>query len=121
MVEDAAESIGSLYKGKHTGTFGKIGILSFNGNKTITTGGGGMLLFQDEKLGKLAKHLTTTAKIRHLLPPLPKSLHHHLQRQLRQKSLHHPFPQDWMYSLIPCPNHPRPNHPFPHLHARPEQ
>lgn len=65
MVEDAAESIGSLYKGQHTGTFGKIGILSFNGNKTITTGGGGMLLFQDEKLGKLAKHLTTQAKVPH--------------------------------------------------------
>ena len=51
LIEDAAESIGSFYKGKHTGTFGKIGILSFNGNKTVTTGGGGMLLFNDEKLG----------------------------------------------------------------------
>jgi predicted nucleotidyltransferase len=59
LVEDAAESISSFYKGKHTGTFGKIGVLSFNGNKTITTGGGGMLLFQDEKLGVYAKHLTT--------------------------------------------------------------
>ena len=65
LVEDAAESIGSLYKGKHTGTFGKIGALSFNGNKTITTGGGGMLLFNDEELGKYAKHLTTQAKIPH--------------------------------------------------------
>lgn len=65
LVEDAAESIGSYYKGKHTGTFGKIGILSFNGNKTITTGGGGMLLFNDEKLGMHAKHLTTQAKVPH--------------------------------------------------------
>jgi aminotransferase in exopolysaccharide biosynthesis len=65
LVEDAAESIGSFYKGKHTGTFGKVGILSFNGNKTITTGGGGMLLFQDEKLGGYAKHLSTQAKVSH--------------------------------------------------------
>jgi aminotransferase in exopolysaccharide biosynthesis len=65
IVEDAAESIGSFYKGKHTGTFGKIGVLSFNGNKTITTGGGGMLLFRDEALGNLAKHLSTQAKVPH--------------------------------------------------------
>ena len=65
LVEDAAESIGSKYKGKHTGLFGKVGILSFNGNKTITTGGGGMLLFNDEELGAFAKHLTTQAKIPH--------------------------------------------------------
>ena len=65
LVEDAAESIGSLYKGQHTGTFGKVGAISFNGNKTITTGGGGMLLFQDEELGKFAKHLTTQAKVPH--------------------------------------------------------
>lgn len=65
LVEDAAESIGSLYKGRHTGTFGKVGAISFNGNKTITTGGGGMLLFQDGELGKLAKHLTTQAKVPH--------------------------------------------------------
>jgi perosamine synthetase len=65
LVEDAAESLGSFYKGKHTGTFGKIGAISFNGNKTITTGGGGMLLFQDEKLGNFAKHLTTQAKVPH--------------------------------------------------------
>ncbi len=65
LIEDAAESIGSLYKGRHTGTFGKVGAISFNGNKTITTGGGGMLLFQDEELGKLAKHLTTQAKVPH--------------------------------------------------------
>lgn len=65
LIEDAAESLGSFYKGKHTGTFGKIGVLSFNGNKTITTGGGGMLLFKDEELGKYAKHLTTQAKVPH--------------------------------------------------------
>lgn len=65
LVEDAAESIGSKYKNKHTGTFGKIGCISFNGNKTITTGGGGMLLFQDEELGEFAKHLTTQAKVPH--------------------------------------------------------
>lgn len=65
VVEDAAESIGSLYKGKHTGTFGKIGIISYNGNKTITTGGGGMILTNDLELGNLAKHLTTQAKVPH--------------------------------------------------------
>lgn len=65
LVEDAAESIGSLYKGKHTGTFGKVGALSFNGNKTITTGGGGMMLFNNEELGAYAKHLTTQAKVPH--------------------------------------------------------
>jgi aminotransferase in exopolysaccharide biosynthesis len=65
LVEDAAESLGSFYKGKHTGTFGKVGAISFNGNKTITTGGGGMLLFNDEELGQFAKHLTTQAKVPH--------------------------------------------------------
>lgn len=65
LIEDAAESIGSYYKGKHTGTFGKIGVLSFNGNKTITTGGGGMLLFNDEELAIRAKHLSTQAKVAH--------------------------------------------------------
>jgi perosamine synthetase len=65
VVEDAAESIGSYYKGKHTGTFGKVGVISFNGNKTITTGGGGMLLFNDEELANKAKHLTTQAKLPH--------------------------------------------------------
>ncbi len=64
LVEDAAESLGSYYKGQHTGNFGKIGVLSFNGNKIMTTGGGGMLL-TDEAIGKRAKHLTTTAKIPH--------------------------------------------------------
>lgn len=65
VVEDAAESLGSYFKGQHTGTFGKIGVLSFNGNKILTTGGGGMLLFQDEELAKKAKHLTTQAKVPH--------------------------------------------------------
>ena len=65
VVEDAAESLGSRYKGKHTGTFGKLGIFSFNGNKVITTGGGGMIVTDDEKLAKLAKHITTTAKQPH--------------------------------------------------------
>lgn len=65
LVEDAAESIGSRYKGRHTGTFGKAGAISFNGNKTITTGGGGMLLFQDAELGARCKHITTQAKIPH--------------------------------------------------------
>ncbi|PID90753.1 MAG: aminotransferase DegT [Bacteroidetes bacterium] len=65
LVEDAAESLGSLYRGHHTGTFGRIGILSFNGNKTITTGGGGMLLMRDEEFAHRAKHLTTQAKIPH--------------------------------------------------------
>jgi aminotransferase in exopolysaccharide biosynthesis len=64
LIEDAAESLGSYYKGRHTGNFGRIGILSFNGNKIITTGGGGILL-TDEIIGKRAKHLTTTAKIPH--------------------------------------------------------
>lgn len=65
LVEDAAESIGSMYRGKHTGIFGQIGALSFNGNKTITTGGGGMMLFQDPELGAYAKHITTQAKVPH--------------------------------------------------------
>lgn len=65
VVEDAAESLGSYYKGKHTGTFGKIGTFSFNGNKIITSGGGGVLVTDDEELAKKAKHLTTTAKVPH--------------------------------------------------------
>ncbi len=64
MIEDAAESLGSLYKERHTGTFGLLGTLSFNGNKIITTGGGGMIL-TNEALGPRAKHLTTTAKQPH--------------------------------------------------------
>lgn len=65
LVEDAAESIGSKFKNQHTGTFGKVGAISFNGNKTITTGGGGMMLFQDEELAEFAKHITTQAKVSH--------------------------------------------------------
>jgi len=65
LVEDAAESIGSFYRGQHTGTFGLLGVLSFNGNKTITTGGGGAILTNNPELARRAKHLTTTAKIPH--------------------------------------------------------
>ncbi len=65
IVEDAAESLGSLYKDQHTGTFGKMGVLSFNGNKTITCGGGGAIITNDEALAKQAKHITTTAKVPH--------------------------------------------------------
>lgn len=65
VVEDAAESLGSYYKNQHTGTFGLVGTLSFNGNKTITTGGGGMLITNDESLAKKAKYITTTAKVPH--------------------------------------------------------
>ena len=65
LVEDAAESLGSFYKDRHTGTFGRCAALSFNGNKTITTGGGGAILTDDEELADRAKHLTTTAKRDH--------------------------------------------------------
>ncbi len=65
VVEDAAESLGSYVGDQHTGTFGRLGILSFNGNKTITTGGGGMIITMDAELGARAKHLTTTAKVPH--------------------------------------------------------
>jgi aminotransferase in exopolysaccharide biosynthesis len=65
LIEDAAESLGSFYGGQHTGTFGLLGTLSFNGNKTITTGGGGAILTNDEGLARRAKHLTTTAKLPH--------------------------------------------------------
>ncbi|MCR4308124.1 MAG: LegC family aminotransferase [Candidatus Berkelbacteria bacterium] len=65
LVEDAAESLGSYYHGQHTGTFGLMGTLSFNGNKTITTGGGGAIITNDSQLAKRAKHLTTTAKLPH--------------------------------------------------------
>jgi perosamine synthetase len=65
LVEDAAESLGSSYRGRHTGTLGLMGVLSFNGNKTITTGGGGAILTDDGELARRAKHLTTTAKRPH--------------------------------------------------------
>ncbi|MEI7612340.1 MAG: LegC family aminotransferase [Betaproteobacteria bacterium] len=65
LVEDAAESLGSYYNGRHTGTFGLMGTLSFNGNKTITTGGGGAILTNDVEIARHAKHLTTTAKLPH--------------------------------------------------------
>lgn len=65
IIEDAAESLGSYYKGIHTGSFGIISAMSFNGNKTITTGGGGAILTNDEKMANYAKHLTTTAKLPH--------------------------------------------------------
>ena len=65
LIEDAAESVGTFYKNKHAGTFGKLGTLSFNGNKIITSGGGGCIITDDEYLAKKAKHITTTAKIKH--------------------------------------------------------
>ena len=69
LIEDAAESLGSSYtsqgKTQHTGTFGKLAAFSFNGNKTITTGGGGMIITSDATLAKRARHLTTTAKLPH--------------------------------------------------------
>jgi perosamine synthetase len=65
VIEDATESLGSTIRGKHAGTFGRMGVLSFNGNKVITTGGGGAILTDDSELAKHAKHLTTTAKLPH--------------------------------------------------------
>lgn len=65
VIEDAAESLGSSYKNQHTGTFGLMGTFSFNGNKTVTCGGGGAIVTNDETLAKKAKHITTTAKIPH--------------------------------------------------------
>ncbi|EKO3577027.1 LegC family aminotransferase [Vibrio metschnikovii] len=65
LVEDAAESLGSFYKDKHTGTLGEFGAVSFNGNKIITTGGGGMVLCGTEEAGRRTKHVTTTAKVPH--------------------------------------------------------
>jgi len=65
LIEDAAESLGSFFKNKHTGTFGKMGVISFNGNKIITSGGGGCIITDDHELAMKAKHLTTTAKIPH--------------------------------------------------------
>ena len=71
IVEDAAESLGSYYQGKHTGSLGKIGVFSFNGNKIVTSGGGGMIVTNDDNLGKKGKHLSTTAKLAH-----PFEFHH---------------------------------------------
>lgn len=65
IVEDAAESLGCYYKGKHTGGFGEVGVFSFNGNKIVTAGGGGMIVTNNEEMGKKGKHLTTTAKVPH--------------------------------------------------------
>ena len=65
IIEDSAEALGSLYQGKYCGTLGKLGVFSFNGNKTITSGGGGAIVTDDEVLADRAKHLTTTAKIPH--------------------------------------------------------
>jgi len=65
LIEDAAESLGSYFKGKHTGSFGSVGVFSFNGNKTVTSGGGGAIVTDNEQLAKLAKHLTTQAKVPH--------------------------------------------------------
>ena len=65
LIEDAAESLGSYYKGRHTGTSGLMSALSFNGNKTVTTGGGGAILTSDEALARRARHITTTAKLPH--------------------------------------------------------
>lgn len=65
IVEDAAESLGSYYNGQHTGTFGRLGILSFNGNKIVTTGAGGAILTNDQALAARARHITTTAKQPH--------------------------------------------------------
>ena len=65
LIEDAAESLGSFYKGRHTGTFGDFGTISFNGNKVITTGGGGMVLCASDKSKQIVKHVTTTAKVEH--------------------------------------------------------
>jgi dTDP-4-amino-4,6-dideoxygalactose transaminase len=65
VVEDAAESLGSYVGSVHTGNFGTLGTFSFNGNKTVTSGGGGTIITNDDKLGKLAKHLSTTAKVPH--------------------------------------------------------
>ena len=65
LIEDAAESLGSYYKGRHTGNFGLLGVFSFNGNKTVTSGGGGAIVTNNEDLAKLAKHLTTQAKLPH--------------------------------------------------------
>jgi perosamine synthetase len=65
LVEDACESLGSFYRGRHSGTFGRIGVLSFNGNKIVTTGGGGAIITPDSDLGERARHLSSTARLPH--------------------------------------------------------
>jgi len=65
LIEDAAESLGSFYRGKHTGTFGRAGVFSFNGNKLVTTGGGGMVITDDEVIVNRIRHISTTAKCPH--------------------------------------------------------
>ena len=65
LIEDSAESLGSFYKEKHTGTFGELGVISFNGNKVITAGGGGCIITDNKALADMAKHITTTAKVPH--------------------------------------------------------
>jgi perosamine synthetase len=65
IIEDSTEALGSYFKGKHAGTFGKFGVFSFNGNKTITTGGGGVIVTDDQALAKRLKHLSTTARVPH--------------------------------------------------------
>jgi perosamine synthetase len=65
LIEDAAEGLGSYYKGQHLGSFGKLGVFSFNGNKTCTTGGGGAIVTNDEEIAKRIKHLSTQAKVQH--------------------------------------------------------
>lgn len=83
IVEDAAESLGSNYKQKHTGSFGRLGVFSFNGNKIVTSGGGGMIVTNDETLGKLGKHLTTTAKVPHAY----EYVHDHIGYNFRMPNL----------------------------------
>ena len=65
VIEDSAESLGSFYRGSHTGTFGSCGVISFNGNKIVTTGAGGMIITNSKELAEKAKHITTTARLQH--------------------------------------------------------
>ena len=80
LIEDAAESLGSTYKDKHAGTFGKLGILSFNGNKIITTGGGGAVLTGDEALAHKVRHISTTAKLSHRWAYIPDQVGYNYRR-----------------------------------------
>lgn len=66
LVEDTAEAMGSRYKGKHLGSFGKLGAINFNGNKIMTTGGGGVIVTDDEELAQKAKHISTQSKVSHV-------------------------------------------------------